>query len=346
IPDECDIADGTSEDCNGNGVPDECDIQSGVSEDCNGNGIPDECDLSVGTSQDCNSNNIPDECDVRPEVGSLVWSEDFESGLGNWSASGLWRLEVGHECLSEDGSLTTVTRAAYNDPSQCTYDVGETSGVLELTTDVVVPATGGALFWYNWVETEDLPPYDGWRLEVSSDGGSTWQEVFDGKGLSRPYWQELWADVSAYAGQSIRVRFVFDSLDDEFNDYLGWYVDDVRLYELAGAATSSDCNINGIPDECEVDCNGNGVPDDCDLVDGTSEDCNGNAVPDECDIQSGTSEDCNTNGIPDECDLSSGTSQDCNANGIPDECDLASGASEDCNGNGIPDECDIADGTS
>ncbi|MCX7963895.1 MAG: hypothetical protein N2644_05385 [Candidatus Sumerlaea chitinivorans] len=359
IPDECDIVDGTSEDCNGNGVPDECDIQSGVSEDCNGNGIPDECDLSLGTSQDCNSNNIPDECDVRPEVGALVWSEDFESGLGNWSTSGLWRLEVGHECLSEDGSLTTVTRAAYNDPSQCSYDVGETSGVLELQTDVSVPVGGGVLFWYNWVETEDLPPYDGWRLEVSSDGGSTWQEVFDGKGLSRPYWQELWADVSAYAGQSIRVRFVFDSLDDEFNDYLGWYVDDVRLYELAGAATSSDCNINGIPDECEVDCNGNGVPDDCDLLDGTSEDCNGNAVPDECDIQSGTSEDCNTNGIPDECDLSSGTSQDCNANGIPDECDIASGASEDCNGNnipdecetdcnvnGVPDDCDIAEGTS
>ena len=29
---------------------------------------------------------------------------------------------------------------------------------------------------------------------------------------------------------------------------------------------SSDCNGNGIPDECEPDCNGNGVPDDCDIA--------------------------------------------------------------------------------
>jgi hypothetical protein len=43
VPDDCDIADGTSEDCNDNGVPDECDIESGESEDANGDGIPDEC---------------------------------------------------------------------------------------------------------------------------------------------------------------------------------------------------------------------------------------------------------------------------------------------------------------
>jgi hypothetical protein len=80
IPDECDIADGTSQDCNDNGIPDECelaehdcnnngrpddcDIASGTSQDCNGNGIPDECDIADGTSPDCNSNAVPDECDI------------------------------------------------------------------------------------------------------------------------------------------------------------------------------------------------------------------------------------------------------------------------------------------
>ena len=109
---------------------------------------------------------------------------------------------------------------------------------------------------------------------------------------------------------------------------------------------SSDCNGNGVPDECDIasgfsnDCNGNGVPDDCDLANGTSQDCNGNGVPDECDIASGFSNDCNGNGVPDDCDFVNGTSQDCNGNGVPDECET------DCNGNGIPDECDIANGTS
>ena len=33
-----------SQDCNANGVPDECDIADGTSPDFNGNGIPDECE--------------------------------------------------------------------------------------------------------------------------------------------------------------------------------------------------------------------------------------------------------------------------------------------------------------
>ncbi len=115
----------------------------------------------------------------------------------------------------------------------------------------------------------------------------------------------------------------------------------------AGAAylfrvPSSDCNGNGVPDECDLadetslDCNGNEIPDDCELG---SNDCNGNGVPDECDLADGTGADCNGNGIPDDCELGP---NDCNANGIPDDCDLADGTSQDCNFNGVPDECDIA----
>mgnify|MGYP002638734272 CR=1 FL=1 len=50
------------------------------------------------------------------------------------------------------------------------------------------------------------------------------------------------------------------------------------------------------------DCNLNGIPDACDVLSGTSPDCNGNGVPDECDISAGTSDDLDQNGTPDECD--------------------------------------------
>ena len=106
---------------------------------------------------------------------------------------------------------------------------------------------------------------------------------------------------------------------------------EVRIVYPAG---SSDCNGNGIPDECEPDCNGNGIADECDIAAGTSADCNTNGMPDECEP------DCNTNGIPDECDIAAGTSADCNTNGIPDECDIREGNSADANTNGIPDECE------
>lgn len=104
---------------------------------------------------------------------------------------------------------------------------------------------------------------------------------------------------------------------------------------------SSDCNGNGVPDECDLadgtsaDCNANGIPDDCELG---PNDCNANGVPDECDLADGTSADCNGNAIPDDCELGP---NDCNDNGVPDDCDLADGSSPDCNFNGMPDECDI-----
>ncbi len=132
--------------------------------------------------------------------------------------------------------------------------------------------------------------------------------------------------------------------------------------------TSSDCNQNTTPDECEIDVNSTapGGPwyctHDCDP------DCNENGVPDGCDIDptdpdgnGQVSEDCQNagagNGIPDECE------NDCNCNSIDDACDLDCGAaggpcdvpgcggsvdSLDCGtggspiSNGVPDECDVA----
>ncbi len=100
------------------------------------------------------------------------------------------------------------------------------------------------------------------------------------------------------------------------------------------AGTSTDCNADQLPDECEPDCNGNGAPDDCDITDAFSIDCNGNAAPDECDIAGGLSGDCNANAVPDECDLAGGFSADVNESGVPDEC-------ETCDDDGDCDDGDV-----
>ncbi|MFQ5591881.1 MAG: choice-of-anchor Q domain-containing protein, partial [Phycisphaerae bacterium] len=60
IPDECDLADQTSTDCNTNAIPDDCEPDA----DCNENGLQDICDIAAGTSLDCNLNGILDQCEV------------------------------------------------------------------------------------------------------------------------------------------------------------------------------------------------------------------------------------------------------------------------------------------
>ncbi|HWL92084.1 MAG TPA: hypothetical protein VNT79_00995, partial [Phycisphaerae bacterium] len=87
IPDECDIAEETSEDddangvpdacepdCNQNGLPDAWDIENETSADCNTNTLPDECEW------DCNDNGVPDDCDVDPTDpdGNTQVSEDCD----------------------------------------------------------------------------------------------------------------------------------------------------------------------------------------------------------------------------------------------------------------------------
>ncbi len=76
------------------------------------------------------------------------------------------------------------------------------------------------------------------------------------------------------------------------------------------------CIVDGNPGT--EDCNDNGIWDACDIDQGTSSDCDGNLVPDECQD---TSTDCNENGIWDPCDIDEGTSPDHDGNGIPDECE-------------------------
>ncbi|MCH7872371.1 MAG: hypothetical protein IID33_11790, partial [Planctomycetes bacterium] len=73
IDDAEDIAQGTSQDLNGNGIPDEC-------EDCNNNGTLDDEDIANGTSMDLNANGIPDECE--PDCNSNGIPDDLDIASG------------------------------------------------------------------------------------------------------------------------------------------------------------------------------------------------------------------------------------------------------------------------
>ncbi|MCH8880447.1 MAG: VCBS repeat-containing protein [Planctomycetes bacterium] len=53
--------------------------QPPIERDCNGNEIPDECDIAEGTSVDCSGNGIPDECE--PEVPCLCEGDANGDGV-------------------------------------------------------------------------------------------------------------------------------------------------------------------------------------------------------------------------------------------------------------------------
>jgi hypothetical protein len=63
-------------DCNGNTVPDDCDIASGTSRDANADGVPDECQYPRG---DLNCDGAVDFDDIDPFVLALINRDEYEA---------------------------------------------------------------------------------------------------------------------------------------------------------------------------------------------------------------------------------------------------------------------------
>jgi len=308
VPDDCDIADGTSQDCNGNGVPDECEA------DCNGNGVPDECDIADGTSQDCDGNGVPDECDPDCNANGVADGCDIAGGTSeDCNGNG-----VPDECESDpDPSGSQAQDECVNAEPVCpgfTY-FGTTVGATNDGSATCGSSVGSPDVWYRFTAANDgvltvslcgsgydtvlsvhaaCPGDETNEVACNDDDCGYHSEVAVTVTAGRTYWIRI----AGYGGET------------------GWF-----QMTLSGPG-------------CASDCNGNGVPDQCDIADGTSQDCDGNGLPDECQP------DCNGNGVADVCDLSAGTSTDCNGNGVPDECDIADGTSADCDGDNVPDECE------
>ncbi|HXV78067.1 MAG TPA: choice-of-anchor J domain-containing protein [Candidatus Polarisedimenticolaceae bacterium] len=108
------------------------------------------------------------------------------------------------------------------------------------------------------------PSWDKGEVQISTDGGETWERVdvaypgnstntsdncglpqgtyFTGSGLS---WATYGADLSAYAEQFVRIRFVL-STDTSVNR-TGWWIDDIMITQVdvpGTCATGSTCPAN------------------------------------------------------------------------------------------------------
>ena len=266
-------------DCNNNGIADATDINNGTAQDCNGNGIPDLCDIDSGFAKDCNNNHIPDSCDLSGQ--QTITSISFEEFRGvnktvitnqypglvfetspngsKWTANdvtkGDWNA-VGWDCETE-----TATGLATNYPNYWLcgqvwcypQDPYGGSGTIRLL------GNGASFFQLRYCAGSNL-----YLIAYDSDGAQIDIDVkpanrrlnegnYSGPGTLR---------VEAPAGKRIASVVVHDS--GNF-----WVIDGIST-DVGVIAPLPDCNLNGIPDSCE-------------LADGSAVDQNGNDVPDSCD---------------------------------------------------------------
>ncbi len=187
--------------------------------------------------------DLPPACGgAPPQPGATIFFDGMEGGANGWTATGLWRL--------------TARRAAggaqswwYGQEATGNYSTGaRNSGTLTSPPITLAPGTRAALEWDQLFKTEGFGhcyalssagcnPYlnydSGW-VEVSRDGGSSWQTLttvaHNSDGASFDHYK---IDLARYAGSTIVLRFSFDTLDELANSGEGWYIDNVSVRRLA-----------------------------------------------------------------------------------------------------------------
>ena len=192
-------------------------------------------------------------------------TQDFEGGLGAWTA---FRRDVSSPGTFDDRDWTVVGSLPDARPGMAAFGpdpiVGDCAGdnehgvlVLESPAIAVPAATDPWLRFDHWIATEAA--WDGGNVKISVNAGAysvipaaaysfnpynlgalnasgnpmSGEPAFSGSdgGSVSGSWGQSQIDLTgiAAAGDSVRLRFEMGT--DECNGLVGWYVDDVILYD-------------------------------------------------------------------------------------------------------------------
>jgi hypothetical protein len=270
-------------DCNGNTIPDNIDIQNGTSQDCDSNGVPDEC------QPDADGDGHIDACDGCPNdplkiapghCGCGVAETPDTDGDGTFDCldgcpndpakTAPGQCGCGNPDTDSDGDGT----ANCNDG--CPSDPGKTApgqcGCGTPDTDSDNDGTANCHDGCPNDPAKTAPGICGCGVsDADSDGDGT-VNCLDGCPND---------PLKTAPGQC------GCGLADTDTDADGIADCNDNCPSVANP-DQTDCNFDGNGDACEIadgapDCNGNGALDDCDIGSGVSADVNGNHVPDECE---------------------------------------------------------------
>lgn len=177
-----------------------------------------------------NASSLSNTVSARTNSAAVRFQDNMESGPSNWTIAGsngiggpaLWHL-------STHRSNSPTTAFYYGREDTLTYNTGARN--FGSITSMPIDLTNTSDTWLtfaHFLQTENLSPYDTARVQVSNDNGATWTDKYV-TALSTGSMVTRHVDLNAYDGQTILIRFSFDTGDSSLNDFEGWVVDDVAV---------------------------------------------------------------------------------------------------------------------
>lgn len=158
--------------------------------------------------------------DIAPKA--LNWSDNMESGPGDWTPDGLWRLAS----ITVSGQTTGAW--VFNGGSNYAHSSIRAGNLT--TPPLVIPAGGAVLTFKSYADLGDRHAnWDQRRVQVAPVGGNFVDVYQFDDDLLKAWRGSPVIDLTPYAGQTIRIRFHFAIVDDLYNNSFGWAIDDILV---------------------------------------------------------------------------------------------------------------------
>jgi len=162
------------------------------------------------------------------KINSLL-SEDVESDSSDdWSHLGLWHISSNQN----------------HSPGHSWYCTGDATTEQQLISpkrDLNDSASSVTLSFWSWYKTNEEGNSTK-RVEISTDSGNNWSPINQ---LTFPYderntWKQKTVNLAPYINigetETIKIRFVFDTVTANGDNSEGWYIDDINItFDLNGS---------------------------------------------------------------------------------------------------------------
>ncbi len=206
---------------------------------------------------------------VQPKVGisvnktsglssTIFFYDNFESGAHAWTTElyGGATDNIWHRTTLNSSSPTHSWWAGID--GQGDYNTGRTINTAVVSEPINLTGAVGSI---SLMFAENYATEHGWddcMVDVSTDSEATWTHLRGGYGAAPSGSSEGWTitslDLTPYSGKTIKIRFYFYTFDANFNDFPGWFIDDIVVFDQRGTIEGRkffDVNNNGVKDPGE-----------------------------------------------------------------------------------------------
>jgi hypothetical protein len=192
----------------------------------------------------------------------VIFFDDMESGINGWAID------------THQDTLWHLTERDFNSPAHSwwlgnentgTYSTGKPidQSIVSPPIDLTGIAAPVKLQFSEFYVVE--PQWDDCMVDITSDGGATWQTISslaDRSEYGNAYsdgWVQTNLNLDAFANNTINIRFHFSTGDTLYNEFPGWFIDNVMVLSQWGTISGTnfyDVNQNGIRDNGDGTLNG------------------------------------------------------------------------------------------